>query len=146
MRILVDTSVLVAATVQAHEHHPPSLRFLQKVHQGKWKAFVATHSLAECYAVLTRLPIKPAIAPLQAQQLIENNFLSVLESIELRLQDYQKVIELMAQSSQRGGMIYDALLIRAAERKKLSHLLTWNQKDFLRLKTAGLKILTPGAI
>ena len=56
---LFDTSPLVAAFVTSHEHHESARAWLLKVHFGEIQGVIATHSLAELYAILTRLPLRP---------------------------------------------------------------------------------------
>ena len=53
MRILFDTSVLVAAMVESHPMHSRALPWLQQVRAGEPEDsfFVAAHTLAELYAV-----------------------------------------------------------------------------------------------
>lgn len=55
MRVLLDTSVLVAAMVEAHPAHERALPWLQRVEAGIDSGVVAAHSVAELYAVLTTL-------------------------------------------------------------------------------------------
>lgn len=63
MRVLLDTSVLIAAVVEGHPAHAVAFPWLQRVKAGTDIGVVAAHSLAEMYAVLTRLPTRPAILP-----------------------------------------------------------------------------------
>lgn len=56
MKVFCDTNVLVAAFLQGHPQHSAARPVLERVKGGHDQGFVATHSLAEVYAVLTRLP------------------------------------------------------------------------------------------
>ena len=71
MRVLLDTSVLVAAMVEAHPAHAEALPWVQRVRDGTDIGLVAAHSVAELYAVLTTLPVEPRIPPESARHLIE---------------------------------------------------------------------------
>lgn len=73
MKILLDTSVLVAAMVEAHPAHTQALPWLQKAQAGADTWLVAAHSLAELYAILTTLPVRPRILPAVARELIQRN-------------------------------------------------------------------------
>ena len=55
MKALFDTSVLVAASVETHPMHARAWPWLKRAHGGEVGFYVAAHSLAECYAVLTVL-------------------------------------------------------------------------------------------
>ena len=59
MKILLDTSVLVAAVVESHPAHSQALPWLQRVRNNVDTGLVAAHSLAELYAILTTLPVQP---------------------------------------------------------------------------------------
>ena len=93
MNILFDTSVLVAAMVEAHPMHERALPWLQRVQSGLDFGIIATHSIAELYAILTTLPIHPRISPRVALQLIQQNVLSVCETIALSDEDYKAVLD-----------------------------------------------------
>lgn len=55
VRILLDTSVLVAAMVELHPAHDRALLWLQRVHAGGAVGIVAAHTLAELLAWYPRL-------------------------------------------------------------------------------------------
>ena len=59
MKALLDTSTLVAAMLPDHVHHPHALPWLSQAKGGGFEFVCSGHSLAELYAVLTRLPRTP---------------------------------------------------------------------------------------
>jgi predicted nucleic acid-binding protein len=63
MKVLFDTSVLVAAFEVSHPRHGICLPWLQRVQTSDIDGYVSTHTFAELYSVLTRLPVKPVISP-----------------------------------------------------------------------------------
>jgi predicted nucleic acid-binding protein len=63
VKLLLDTSVLVAAMVETHPDHEVALPWLQQIKDGTHEGLLSTHALAELYAVLTRLPVRPKISP-----------------------------------------------------------------------------------
>jgi predicted nucleic acid-binding protein len=73
MRLLFDTSCLIAAFVQAHPAHTAAWEWLEQTLEGSHHGIVASHTLAVLYAVLTRLPLRPPIPPGTVLQLIEEN-------------------------------------------------------------------------
>ncbi|MDY7006476.1 MAG: hypothetical protein SWX82_21785 [Cyanobacteriota bacterium] len=73
VKALFDTSVLVAALWTNYPKHSACISQLKKVKSGNIQGIICTHTLAELYSVLTRLPIKPAVFPQLAQQLIKEN-------------------------------------------------------------------------
>src|SRR5436309_10577616 len=70
MKIFFDTSVLVASAVKSHEHHGRALHAAERVANKKDQGIIGVHTLVELYAVLTRLPISPAIQPGEAAKIV----------------------------------------------------------------------------
>ena len=56
MKVFCDTNVLVAAFLQGHPYHSSARPVIERVKARADQGFVAAHSVAEAYAVLTRLP------------------------------------------------------------------------------------------
>ena len=131
VKALFDTSVLVAALWTNHPKHSACISRLKKVKSGNIQGIICTHTLAELYSVLTRLPIKPAVSPQLAQQLIREN-LAEFEVVSLCAEDYQTVINKMVNSNLTGGGIYDALIAQVVFKAEVDRLLTLNPKHFIR--------------
>lgn len=144
MKILLDTSILVAAMVESHPAHERALPWLKRVKHGDDTGIVSAHSLAEVYSILTTLPVHPKISPGDAQQLIANNILNVLEVVVLSDVDYARVIEHLSALGIVGGATYDAVILRAAINADVDQIVTLNEKDFCRVypELAG-KIIAP---
>jgi predicted nucleic acid-binding protein len=141
MRVLFDTSVLVAAVVQAHPHHERALPWLQRAHSGEAEFLVSSPTLAELYSVLSSLPVKPRISPANAWRLIQENVAAVARFVSLSPADYSEVLRRSAERELSGGVIYDALIARAAEISKVERLLTFNLRDFRRVWPEGESLL-----
>ena len=124
MRVLLDTSVLVAAMVEAHPAHQRALHWLKRVTHGADHGLVAAHSLAEVYSILTTLPVLPRISPSDALQLIKRNILAVLQVVCLSDADYAQVIEHLSALGITGGATYDALILRAAINANVDQVVT----------------------
>ncbi|MGI8499564.1 MAG: type II toxin-antitoxin system VapC family toxin [Hassallia sp.] len=63
MKVLFDTSVLVAAFEVSHPRYGVCLPWLQRVQVSEIDGYLSTHTFAELYSVLTRLPVRPPISP-----------------------------------------------------------------------------------
>lgn len=137
MKILFDTSALVAAMVAAHPAHERSLPWLVRARAGEFDWCVCTHTLAELYAVLTTLPISPRIRPLVARRMIHENVQSGGKLIGLTPADYVHVIGALSELGLSGGTIYDAMIWRAVRKSGADRLLTLNPRDFQRLQREG---------
>jgi predicted nucleic acid-binding protein len=133
MRILLDTTILVAAMVEAHPAHQRALPWLQQVHTGSHNGLVAAHTLAELYSVLTTLPVQPRVSPGIAHQMIEQNVLAAFEIVTLSDMDYKSVLNHLADLKLSGGIIYDALILFAAIKSDAEQVITPSAKDFRRI-------------
>lgn len=144
MKVLFDTSVLVAAIVDNHPAHKLALPWLQKVQKGTLQGVVAAHSVAEVYAILTRLPVRPRISPQLAQQSIERHVRSFFTVVSLSDVDYFTVIEHLSNQGIIGGATYDALILCAALKENVDQIVTLNVKDFRRLyPSLASRVITP---
>ena len=133
-KLLFDTSTLVAALVESHPNQPLALPRLQRVKNGLDKGVVSAHSLAELYNILTTFSAKPRrISPQEAQQLIQQNIVDVFEVITLSEQDYMSVIKHLSELGIIGGVIYDALILKAAIKANVDCVITLNIDDFKRV-------------
>ena len=133
MKVLLDTSVLVAALVESHPNHVQALPWVQRAKRTEIEGVIAAHSLAELYAVLTSLPVRPRILPETAWRLIQENLFSDFEIITLSKADYRAVLQTLAKNQISGGATYDALITRAAEKAQVDRLLSLNADDFRRV-------------
>jgi predicted nucleic acid-binding protein len=133
MKVYCDTSVLVAASISAHPHHPQSLELLKKVRAGKLEAVISAHGTAEFYAVLTRAPLSPIIYPSEAWRLLAQNILPYFHIVALTAADYSSVLRQAAEKGWTGGLIYDALHLAAANSSRCQRIYTFNLRHFLQL-------------
>ncbi len=122
MKVLFDTSVIVAASLPQHPSHAPCFAQLQAAKLLKIHRCLSTHSLAEVYSFLTRMPSQPRMSPTEAKTLIER-CLQYLEAIPLQTADYQSAIAQVTALKLPGGGIFDALIAQAA-------LIKYQQTEF----------------
>ena len=133
MRIFFDTSVLVAALIEDHPKHLNTFPWLAKAKAQDYDFFVSSHTLAELYAVLSTLPVKPRISPGVAWRLIHENIEKAANIISLSPKDYRTLIKRAAVLDLSGGIIYDALIIKAAEKAQADKILTLNISHFQKI-------------
>jgi predicted nucleic acid-binding protein len=132
VKLLFDTSVLVASMLVKHPHHTACLPYLEKVKTGEIKGIIVTHTLAELFSVISAFPSQPRFSPQITQRLIKEN-LQDFEVIYLTKDDYYQVIENMVNLGFTGGAIYDSLIAHCAVKMKVDKILTLNAKHFIRL-------------
>lgn len=141
MKVLLDTSVLVAALVKSHVLHARAQPWLDRAHAGKFEFIVSTHSFADVYSTLTNLPHKPRITPLEARDLVRENIQRHAKPVALEPSDYDAVLDRMARLGIQGGPVYDALIARTAEKADADRLLTLNLRHFLRVWPEGASVI-----
>lgn len=143
MKIFLDTSVLVAATLEDHPDHDRALAAVERIQNGLDDGVISAHSIAEVYATLTSIPAPHRHTPEQALLSIEENFLKYVKTSSLNGADYAAVIREGAGAGIQGGTIYDALLMKSAGKEKVDRILTLNLRHFRLVASPGLaKILT----
>lgn len=132
MKVLYDTSALLAALLVEHANHGLAFPQLELARQGTVQGYLSTHSLAELYSVMTRLPPPLRVLPDEAEAAIVD-LLDYLEPIPLLAAEYQQAIRQMVELRLVGGGIFDAIIAQAALKAGVEQLLTFNPRDFTRL-------------
>jgi predicted nucleic acid-binding protein len=141
MRVLLDSSCLVAAALPQHERHKATIDDLSR-RRGLGHAFViAAHSLLEAYAVLTRLPAPHRLSPADALSVLERNW-GKTAMASLSGAETWRVIRRHGAAGIGGGRIYDGQIAASARKAKAAEILTWNVRHFGAVH--GIRVLEPG--
>ena len=127
MRDFYDTSILVAAFREDHPDHSASIKLLSRA--DKRHSACAVHSLAEFYAVMSVMPVRPVIPPEQVLLFIQE-IRDRCTVITLDENEYFETIRATAENGFVSGRVYDALLLRCAVKSKATTIYTWNLKHF----------------
>lgn len=130
MKVFLDTNVLVSAVIKQHADHERSFVVLERVLAGKDEGSVSAHSLAEMYAVMTKLPAPYRHTPEQALMSIEENVLKHFKTASLSGADYATLLREAAGTGIQGGTVYDALLLKSAAKSGADRIYTLNLKHF----------------
>jgi len=130
MKIFLDTSVLVSAVVKQHASHERSFAVLERIHNRQDEGIISAHSLAEMYAVLTKLPPPYRHTPEQALLSIEENVLKHFKTVSLAASEYAALLREAAGTRIQGGTVYDALLLKSASKAGVTAIYTLNLKHF----------------
>lgn len=144
MRVAFDTSVLVAGLVESHPGFEQAAAWLDAADRGEIDGAWTTHAYAECWSVLTRLPL--------AGRLDAGDVTAILEALvqvqapeAISLADYQAAAARCAGLGLRSGAIFDAIHLVVAERLGVDALLTLNVRDFARL-APRIRVLEPSEV
>ena len=132
MKVLADTSVLVAALVASHPHHARARVWLQAAHEKRLDLGLTVHAIAESYSVLTRIPFPAKFSATQAKQALEE-IAKIAHVIAADAPLYFATVERCEGLGLVSGAIFDALHVVSAERWGADAVLTFNERDFVRL-------------
>ncbi|HEY7352148.1 MAG TPA: PIN domain-containing protein [Terriglobales bacterium] len=130
MKRFLDTSVLVATVLGEHPQHAPSLAIYAE--SEKRNSYCGSHSLAEIYAAVTRIPGKQRMSSDQALLFLDDVG-TKLTVVPLDAADYFSTLASASAAGIIGGTIYDALLAHCALKSGAEVIYTWNVADFRRL-------------
>lgn len=122
--------------------HERAFVWLKRAKAGELEMLVASHTIAELYAVLTTLPVRPRITPDTAHRLILENVRKIAKVVALSVSDYEATVERLAELGLPGGAIYDALIVRAGQKAGAERILTLNTADFERAWPEGKSFIT----
>ena len=145
MKVFLDTSVLNAAVVKQHASHERSFAVLTRIHNKQDEGTISSHSLAEMYAVLTKLPPPYRHTPEQALLSIEENVLKHFKTVSVVGREYAALLREAAGTRIHGGTVYDALLLKSATKAGAAAIYTLNLKHFQAIAPPeqAVKLCTP---
>jgi predicted nucleic acid-binding protein len=136
-----DTSVLIAASDAADPRHASSRSLLASATPAT--AACGAHTLAEFYAVLSRIPggkrVRPQLAGVLVDQIVAR-----MTVVPLSPEDYSATLHEAARMGLSGGIVFDALLLACARKVRAERIYTWNVRHF-RMVAPDLaeRIVTP---
>ncbi len=133
MNVFCDTTVFVAASLEAHVHHAPAKVALERICRGDDAGFTAGHCLAETFSVLSRMPTTPKLTPQDVLSILEANVIPHFTLIVLVPADYPQAVRQMAGRGLGGGRIYDLLHLSAARKQALDRIYTFNETEWRNL-------------
>ncbi len=142
MKVLLDSSSLIAAMLPDHVHHAPAHAWLSRAIAGDLEFVVSGHSVAEVYSVLTRLPRTPRISPSEAWRMVQDNILSCAQIVVLTGDDYVVLLAELSRQSLGGGLVYDAIIAQAAALAEVDLLVTLNTDHFQQVWPSGARKIT----
>ncbi len=143
MKVLFDTSVIVPALVDQLSQHPACFATYVSYTSGTNQGFCSAHCLAECYAVLTALPLPRRISTDEALRLIKESVIGRLEIVSLNHAHYLDAIADVARRGLTSGIVYDALHVAAAVQASCSRIYTKNLVHFRAICPSQILVSAP---
>jgi len=137
----LDTSVLIAASDATDSRHTQSRCLLAAAAPATTAC--GAHTLAEVYAVLSRLPSGKKVRPEFAGLLVDQ-IAARMTVVPLDADEYATTVRKMAAMGLAGGIVFDALLVACARKVDAQHIYTWNPKHFRQVAPdLAERIVTP---
>jgi predicted nucleic acid-binding protein len=129
---VLDSSVLVAALVEAEQHHIASGALLDKPGMH-----IHAHALAEAFSTLTGGRLGYRVLPETAMELLEQSVLPYVGVITLSAKEMTMGLKGARSRAVRGAAIYDYLHLVAARKAKARRLYTLDVANFRSFHRAG---------
>lgn len=138
-RVLVDTNVLIYATLAADPRHARSREVLALRHRPAIELFVSVQNLAEMYPNLTGPKNQPPDSPDMAREKIRSiSRLRGLNVLPLTLESIHHALDLCVAGDISRQNYFDRQLAALMLREAIPVILTENVRDF-----AGIQGVTP---
>jgi predicted nucleic acid-binding protein len=125
MNAALDSSVLIAALVEAELHHDACGQLLDPP-----RKHVYAHALSEVYSVLTGGRLGFRVSPEIAIHLLEQSVLPNVEVVTLSARELIAILKEAPLRGVRGAAIYDYLHLAAARKAKADRIYTLNVANF----------------
>jgi len=143
VKILADTSVLVAALAASHVHHARARPWLKAAEEKRFDLGLSVHALAETYSVLTRIPYPAKFSAVKAKKALEE-IAGITIVIDADAALYVATLDRCVSLGLILGAVFDGLHIVSAERWGAGAVLTFNEADFVRLSLpTSPKVIVP---
>jgi len=142
--VALDTSVVVAALLGAHEHHDAARKAVDDALSRPGGAIVPAPVLFEAYAVLTLLPAPWRLRADVAERLLRNTLEEHADVVSLPDDvGAWSVVRDLAHRGLVGGIVHDAHVVACAHAAGASALVTLNRRDFARLDLGVMALVVP---
>lgn len=143
-RFLVDTNVLIYATLKADSRHDRALHVLAQRHRTEVELFVSVQNLAEMYPNLTGPKNHPPDSPTLARdKILSISRLRGLTVLPLTLEGVGHALDLCVEGGVTRQSYFDRQLAALMLREGIPVILTENAKDFRAIE--GVTPLNPFA-
>ena len=133
MRVLCDSSVLIAALLPSEDHHAASAVVLN----GADTLVVHVHALNETFATLTGGSLGFRVDADLAARLIREQIVARAATVVLNADEVTDALDKARAHGVRGGAVYDYMHLVAARKGQADVLYTLNLTDFQYLHREG---------
>ncbi|MBI4670946.1 MAG: type II toxin-antitoxin system VapC family toxin [Chloroflexi bacterium] len=144
MRYLADTNILARFVDKRHPHSSVARAALKTLAYEEYTLYVTSQNVIELWNVITRPADKNGLGrtPTEAYRilrLVERFFVVLPDTPQI----YQEWRRLVIEYQVSGVQVHDARLVAAMRVHGVSHILTFNGKDFARYRREGIVAVAP---
>lgn len=133
-RILLDTNVLIYATLKGDPRHGRAQQVLAQRYRPEVEMFVSVQNLAEMYPNLTGPKNQPTDSPaLAREKILSISRLRGLTLLPLTPEGVFQALDLCVEGNITRQSYFDRQLASLMLREKIPFILTENVKDFLSI-------------
>ncbi len=141
-RVLIDTNVLIYATLAGDSRHKRAQEVLKKRHLEGVELFISVQNLAEMYPNLTGPKNQPPDSPEFAKSKIQSiSRLSGVTILPVTNETVKKTLDLCEELQVTRQNYFDMQLVATMQHEGIPTIVTENAKDFERIK--GLNVMNP---
>jgi predicted nucleic acid-binding protein len=130
-RFLIDTNVLIYATLPAELRYPAARNVLEQAYKTPGRAFISAQNLAEMYPTLTGPRTQPPDSPYVARRKIAvMGRLCAVEVLPLTFDVVSGALALCERQGVTRQRYYDMQLVATMRLYDIPVIVTENRKDF----------------
>ena len=135
MGYLIDTNILLRSCQKDHAMHASAVDAVETLLARGEKLYIAPQNIIEFWNVATRLIDKNGLGMSIQKTAYEAARFEKLLSVKLDLPIvHQQWLDLVTRYEVKGAKVHDARLVAVAIVHGLTHVLTFNDKDFRRFQ------------
>ena len=141
-RLLIDTNVLIYATLAADARHEQAQKVLSLRNHSGIEMFVSVQNLVEMYPNLTGPKNQPPDSPsLAREKILSLTRLRGITVLPLTMESVQHTLDLCVTGNVTRQNYFDRQLAALMLREGIPTIITENVKDFAGIK--GIKAINP---
>ena len=145
MAFLLDTNILLRSADPAHPMNPEAVEAVAALLDAGESVAIVPQNISEFWNVSTRPADKNGLGLTPAQVDSEVSRLETVLNLILDVpQIYREWRKLVVNHAIVGINVHDARLVAAMNAHGISHILTFNDKDFRRYQ--GITVMTPSDV
>lgn len=147
MIYLVDTNVLLRFADRSHPLNPVVREAVRKLRKDGHNLQIASQNCVEFWNVATRPANRNGfgLAPTDADRLLRliERLFPILNDLPTVYPEWRRLVITFSVS---GVQVHDARLVAVMKINSVSHILTFNDSDFIRYNSEGIIAVSPAAV